>query len=33
MPAEPGERAKSTEREALTHQLEEAVRSAFVPEL
>ncbi len=33
MPAEPGERAKSGDREALTHKLEEAVRSAFLPEL
>jgi 1-acyl-sn-glycerol-3-phosphate acyltransferase len=33
MPVPPGERAKSGDREALTHQLEEAVRSAFVPEL
>jgi len=33
MPAAPTERAKSGDREALTHQLEEAVRSAFVAEL
>jgi 1-acyl-sn-glycerol-3-phosphate acyltransferase len=33
MPTESGERAKSKDREALTHQLEEAVRSAFLPEL
>lgn len=33
MPAAPGERGKSGDREALTHQLEDAVRSAFLPEL
>ncbi len=33
MPAAPGERAKSGDREVLTHRLEEAVRSAFLPEL
>jgi 1-acyl-sn-glycerol-3-phosphate acyltransferase len=33
MPAAPGERSKSGDREALTHQLEDAVRSAFLPEL
>ena len=33
MPAQPGERSKSGDREALTHQLENAVRSAFSPEL
>ena len=33
MPAQPGERSKSGDREALTHQLEDAVRSAFLPEL
>src|ERR1700719_2269576 len=30
MPSEPGERSKSGDREALTHKLEEAVRSAFL---
>jgi 1-acyl-sn-glycerol-3-phosphate acyltransferase len=33
MPAERSERAKSSDREALTHKLEEAVRSAFLPAL
>jgi len=33
MPPTPTERAKSADREALTHKLEEAVRSAFLPEL
>ena len=33
MPSEPGERNKGGDREALTRKLEDAVRSAFVPEL
>lgn len=33
MPFEEGERSKGADRAALTHKLEEAVRSAFVPEL
>ena len=33
MPVEPGERSKGGDREALTRKLEDAVRSAFLPEL
>jgi len=33
MPAGPGERSKSGDREALTRKLEDSVRSAFLPEL
>jgi 1-acyl-sn-glycerol-3-phosphate acyltransferase len=33
MPVAPGERSKGGDREALTHKLEDAVRSAFLPAL